>query len=128
GSRGGAVTIASAKPQADGQSRLPKPAPGDGPVLAVGQELEWLVAAISPRLPHDQRFWICLEADGACIGGVIWGAPAGEAQRLSPQGQEFATIAKGWGLALRTAPIPEDARTLPEQRAEVNRRPPDAQT
>ena len=47
---------------------------GDGPVLHAGDELQWLLAAVSPRLGGDQRFWICLEADGLCIGGVVWGA------------------------------------------------------
>ncbi|HMB95348.1 MAG TPA: HDOD domain-containing protein [Tepidisphaeraceae bacterium] len=95
--------------------------PGDGPVMAAGSELEWLLNAVSPRLAHDQRYWICLEADGACIGGVVWGAPAGEAQRLSPQVQEITALASGWSLALRTTQIREEARTLAEQLAEANR-------
>ena len=98
-----------------------KPAGGAGPVMAVGPELEWLVTAISPRLAHGNRFWICLESDGVCIGGVIWGGLAGEAQRLSPQVNELGAIAAGWGLALRTAQIREEARTLAEQLAEANR-------
>ncbi len=94
---------------------------GDGPLLAAGDEMEWIVSAISPRLTHEQRYWICLEADGQCIGGVVWGAPTGEAQRLSPQVQELTAIASGWSLALRTAQIREEARTLAEQLAESNR-------
>jgi signal transduction histidine kinase len=105
-----------------------KPASGDGPVLAAGDEMEWFVGAVSPRLPEAHRFWICLEADGACIGGVVWGAPAGEAQRLSPQVQELSAIANGWALALRTAQIREEARTLSEQLAEANRRLHNAQS
>ena len=70
-------------------NRPTRPSAGDGPVMPAGKELEWLVSAISPRLPHGHRFWVCLEADAACIGGVIWGAEAGEAQRLGPQVQEF---------------------------------------
>ncbi len=93
----------------------------DGPVLACGDEMEWMVSAISPRLAHDQRYWICLEADGQCIGGIVWGAPGGESQRLSSQVQELSAIASGWGLALRTAQIREEARTLAEQLAEANR-------
>src|SRR5690606_9740245 len=54
---------------------------GDGPLLAAGDEMEWIISAISPRLSHEQRYWICLEADGQCIGGIVWGAPVGEAQR-----------------------------------------------
>jgi signal transduction histidine kinase/HD-like signal output (HDOD) protein len=103
------------------------PAPGDGPVLPAGASIEWLVSAISPRLSHDKRFWICLEADGACVGGVLWGAPAGEAQRLSPQAQELSALANAWSLALRTAQVREEARTLAEQLADANRRLHDAQ-
>jgi signal transduction histidine kinase/HD-like signal output (HDOD) protein len=104
------------------------PAPGDGPVLAAGDDLEWLVAVISPRLADQNRYWICLEADGMCIGGVVWGAAPGEAQRLSPQVQELAAIAGGWSLALRTAQIREEARTLAEQLAEANRQLQNAQS
>jgi hypothetical protein len=53
-----------------------RPSTGDGPVLHAGDELDWLLAAISPRLVGDQRYWICLSAEGACIGGVVWGASA----------------------------------------------------
>src|SRR5439155_10578225 len=98
-----------------------KPQTGDGPVLAVGAELEWFTTAVSPRLAHDQRFWICLEADGHCIGGVLWGAPTGESQRLSTQTHELSALASGWSLALRTTQIREEARTLSEQLAEANR-------
>ncbi len=105
----------------DGAERPDKPSPGDGPVIPVGRELEWLLAEISPRLSHDRRFWIRLEADGECIGGVVWGAPVGEGQRLSPQVHELAAIASGWSLALRTAQIREEARNLSEQLAESNR-------
>ena len=102
--------------------RPSRPRAGEGPVLAAGDELEWFVSMVSPRLPHDRRFWICLEADGLCIGGVVWGGQAGEAQRLAPQVQELATIANGWSLALRTAQIREEARVLSEQLADSNRR------
>ncbi|HZZ41985.1 MAG TPA: HDOD domain-containing protein [Tepidisphaeraceae bacterium] len=106
----------------------PQPAGGDGPVLPAGPDLEWLVSAISPRLTGDQRFWISLQADGACIGGIVWGASAaGESQRLSPQIQEITTIANGWALALRTSQIREESRTLSEQLAEANRQLQNAQ-
>jgi HD-like signal output (HDOD) protein/signal transduction histidine kinase len=104
---------------------MKRPSPrttGDGPVLHAGDELDWLLAAISPRLAGDQRYWICLEADAACIGGVVWGATSGEAQRLSSQVQELSAIGGGWALALRTAQIREEARALSEQLAETNRR------
>jgi putative nucleotidyltransferase with HDIG domain len=101
---------------------LIKPAGGDGPVLACGDEQEWLLSAVSPRLGDDRRFWICLEADGVCIGGVVWGARSGESQRLSPQVLELTALATGWSLTLRTSQIREEARALSEQLAEANRR------
>jgi signal transduction histidine kinase/HD-like signal output (HDOD) protein len=113
-------SIGDAKPQA--AKRPVKPAAGDGPVLSTGEDIEWFVSAISPRLSHENRFWICLEAEGQCIGGVVWGGERGEAQRLSPQVQELAVIASGWSLALRTAQIREEARNLSEQLADSNRR------
>lgn len=94
---------------------------GEGPVLAVGDELEWLTGAISPRLPHQKRFWIVLTADGECIGGVIWGAEAGESVRLAVQAQELSTLAAGWSLTLRMAQIREESKALAEQLAESNR-------
>jgi len=75
-----------------------------------GEELEWLVSVISPRLPQSGRYWDLPEADGACIGGIVWGGEPGEAQRLSPQVEELSAIANGWSLALRTAQIREEAR------------------
>jgi putative nucleotidyltransferase with HDIG domain len=101
--------------------RPPKPPPGDGPVMAAGDELDWLLGAISPRLAGEARYWLCLEADGRCVGGVVWGAPGGESQRLSTQVQELTALAGGWSLALRTSQIREEARTLSEQLAEANR-------
>jgi signal transduction histidine kinase/HD-like signal output (HDOD) protein len=106
----------------DCPQRPPTPASGEGPVLSAGADLEWLLAIISPRLAHEQRFWTCLEADGGCIGGVIWGGMPGEGVRLGGQVQELTAIASGWSLALRTAQIREEARTLAEQLAEVNRK------
>ncbi|HEY7086488.1 MAG TPA: HDOD domain-containing protein, partial [Tepidisphaeraceae bacterium] len=100
----------------------PKPEVGDGPVLTAGAEMEWLLAAVSPRLGHEHRYWMCLEADGVCIGGIVWGAQQGESQRLSTQVQELTALASGWSLALRTAQIREEAKTLAEQLAEANRR------
>jgi signal transduction histidine kinase/HD-like signal output (HDOD) protein len=101
---------------------IPMPIGGDGPVMAVGQELEWLLANISPRLADDHRYWIGLEADGKCIGGIVWGAKTGEAPRLAPQVQELTALAVGWSLALRTAQIRDESRTLAEQLADANRR------
>ncbi len=101
---------------------------GDGPVLHAGDELDWLLSAISPRLAGDQRYWVCLEADGKCIGGAVWGAADGEGQRLAPQVQELTALSGGWSLALRTAQIREEARALSEQLAETNRQLQTAQT
>jgi putative nucleotidyltransferase with HDIG domain len=104
----------------------PKPLPttpgGDGPVQAAGANLEWLLSNISPRLASNQRYWINLESEGQCIGGIIWGGSGGEAQRLAHQVQELTALAVGWSLALRTAQIREESRTLSEQLAEVNRK------
>jgi putative nucleotidyltransferase with HDIG domain len=121
-----AKTQATAAPIAKDQTM--SVAPGDGPVLAAGEEIEWFLAAISPRLAHDHRYWMCLQVDGLCIGGVVWGAPVGEAQRLSPQVHELTAMAGGWSLALRTTQIREEARSLAEQLAEANRRLQTAQT
>lgn len=104
----------------------PKPLPptpgGDGPVLAAGPELEWLLAHVSPRLAEEHRYWIALEADNQCIGGVVWGARVGESTRLAGQVNELGALAVGWSLALRTAQIREESRTLAEQLADANRR------
>lgn len=102
--------------------RPPRPQGGEGPVLPAGTEMEALLAVVSPRLGHAQRFWICLEGDGQCVGGIIWGAAAGESQRLSPQAGELSALAGGWALALRTAQIRDEARQLAEELAEANRR------
>jgi signal transduction histidine kinase/HD-like signal output (HDOD) protein len=103
-----------------GHSPSPRPA-SDGPVLAAGEEMEWMLSNIGPRLPHERRFWICLSADNQCIGGIVWGAAAGEAQRLSPQAQELSALACGWQLALRMAQLREESRHLAEQLAGANR-------
>lgn len=108
--------------------RPPVPASGDGPILRAGEELEWLLSEVSPRLKLDQRYWICLQADGMCIGGLVWGGQKGEAERLSPQVAELSAIAGGWGVALRMAQIREEARALAEHLAEVNRQLQSAQT
>lgn len=94
----------------------------DGPVEVAGPDLEWLLEAVSPKLGGEQRCWIALRADGRCIGGIIWGAAAGEFQRLSPQINELTALAGGWSLALRMTQIREESRTLAEQLAEANRR------
>jgi len=93
----------------------------DGPVLPAGDELEWLVRAIDPRLSHERRFWISLSADNSCVGGIVWGAVPGESQRLSPQAQELSAMSGGWQLALRMSQIREESRHLAEQLTQTNR-------
>ncbi|MGE5611675.1 MAG: HDOD domain-containing protein [Bacillota bacterium] len=105
----------------DCPANIAGPLPGDGPVLKLGNEMEWLVGHVSPQLSGDQRYWMCLEVDGVCIGAVVWGAGVGESQRLSTQAAELMGLCSGWGLALRTAQIREESRTLTEQLAEANR-------
>jgi putative nucleotidyltransferase with HDIG domain len=106
----------------DCPSRLTVPAGGGGPVLPAAESLEWLLGRVSPLLGGEGRFWISLAAEGVCVGGVVWGAPQGEAQRLSPQAQELTALAAGWSLALRTSQFREETRTLTEQLADSHRR------
>ncbi len=106
---------------ASGSARPLRPPVGDGPVMAVGDDLEWLSAVVSPRLPNERRYWICLQADNVCIGGVMWGAPDGESTRLGAQVKELCAIANGWAMALRSSQVREEARALAEQLAEANR-------
>jgi putative nucleotidyltransferase with HDIG domain len=105
-----------------GSLRPVPPAERNAPVQPAGDTLEWLTAALGPRLPHDRRYWICLTAEGACIGGVVWGAAAGEPDRLAPHAQELAAMAHAWALAVRMAQVRDEARTLSEELADANRR------
>ena len=115
----GAVSETSA---VDCPARLSRPMTGGGPVVPASDHLEWIMSRVSPILPGEERFWIPLEAEGVCVGGIVWGAAPGEAQRLSPQAPELAALAAGWSLALRTSQFREEAHTLAEQLAEANRR------
>jgi putative nucleotidyltransferase with HDIG domain len=123
----GAAVLSELSPSPDDPS-APLQDHSAGPVVSAGKELEWLLAAVSPKLGHANRFWISLKADGRCIGGVLWGAPTGEPLRLAPQNTELNAIAGGWSLALRTAQIREDSRALSEQLAEANRQLQNAQS
>ena len=98
------------------------PPPGDGPVLPAGDHVEWLTGSLWPKLPPGKRYWICLQSEGACVGGVVWGAAGGESDRLLPQAQELSALSHGWALALRMSQVREEARTLAEELAEANRR------
>jgi signal transduction histidine kinase/HD-like signal output (HDOD) protein len=118
GAAGGTLTSAAS---GQGESR-PRLHSADGPVLPAGKELEWILEAISPRLEHERRYWIALRCEGECIGGVLWGAPGGESDRLGAQVRELSALASGWSLALRTAQVREESRQLAEQLAEANRR------
>jgi putative nucleotidyltransferase with HDIG domain len=108
-------------------SRPQLPPAGEGPVLPAASELEGILSVVSPRLGHAQRFWICLAAEGQCIGGIIWGALQGEGQRLSPQAAELSALSGGWGMALRAAQVRDEARFLAENLAQANRQLTDAQ-
>lgn len=89
-------------------------------VLPAGDELEWLTSTVSPRLAGLRRFWVPLQCDGRCIGGVVWGA-AGDQPIADERATGLPALASGWSLALRTAQIREEARSLTEQLAEANR-------
>ncbi len=102
--------------------RPARPGAGDGPVMAAGDELDWMMCAVSPRLSERARFWICLSAENQTIGGVLWGAAPGEAHRLAGQAQELTALANAWSLALRAAQIREESRNLTEQLADSLRR------
>jgi putative nucleotidyltransferase with HDIG domain len=102
----------------DDTPQRPTPSPS---LQQAGPELEWLVQSCSPMLSGASRFWLCLVADHACVGGVLFGGPADEPQRLAAQQQELAAVACGWSLALRTCQIRDEARLLSEQLAEANR-------
>jgi len=99
-----------------------------GPAHPVSPEMEWLVETFSPKLAEASRYWIPLLIEGQCIGGVVWGGDSGEIQRLASQQQEITSLACGWGLALRTSQIRDEARALAEQLADVNRRLQSAQS
>lgn len=95
--------------------------PASGPILVAGEELEWLLAVVSPRLQNEQRYWIALRCEGRCIGGVLWGGANGDSQRQGAQARELSAMATGWSLALRTSQIREESRLLSEQLAQANR-------
>ncbi|MFT3785785.1 MAG: ATP-binding protein [Tepidisphaeraceae bacterium] len=103
-------------------SNLLPPQAGDGPIHPAGQELEWISGSVAPRLGGSHLYWICLKADGNCIGGVLWGAGPDEPTRLASQFNELTALSGGWSLALRTCQIREESRNLNEQLAEANRR------
>lgn len=109
------------------EGKLPRTMAGDGPVLVAGDSMEWITSVVSPRLAGNRRYWMSLEAEGNCIGGIIWGGSEGEAQRLAGQAQELVGLCTGWTLALRTSQIREESRTLAEQLAESNRQLQNAQ-
>ena len=94
----------------------------DGAVAEAGRALEPVLSAVGPRLADAGRFWVPLVADtGSCVGGVVWGAPAGEVARLEPQAAELVAIAHAWALALCTAQVRDAHRLLAEQLADTNR-------
>ena len=94
----------------------------DALVLPAGDDVEWFTGALAPKLPGDRRFWLCLQADGRCVGGVAWGASADELDRLRPQAQELSALGHTWSLALRSAQARDESRDLAEDLAAANRR------
>ena len=98
------------------------------PVRKTDESTEWLLQQVSPALQGAGRFWVSLEADGQCVGGVIWGGDLGDEERLAPQTQELTALSVGWALALRTCQIRDEARALSEQLAESNRQLQSAQS
>lgn len=108
------------------------PAGGPGTVALAGEELAFLLPVVSPRLTGVKRYWAALVADGACVGGVVWGSMSGEgaeeAERLAAMKAEMTGLASGWALALRTSQIRDEAKLLSEQLAEANRNLQHAQT
>lgn len=108
------------------------PAGGSGVVAAAGEELDFVVGQVSPKLGGVRRYWAALSAEGVCIGGVVWGSPAeggsDEAERLAAMKTELSGLASGWSLALRTSQIRDEAKLLAEQLAEANRNLQDAQS
>ena len=118
-----------ARPRRLASGRRPARTSGDGPVLAAGDELEWLARRGLPAARRTSSGSGSASKPTAAASAASSGARApGEAQRLSPQVQELTAIANGWGLALRTAQIREEARTLSEQLAEANRQLHNAQS
>ncbi|HEX8340953.1 MAG TPA: HDOD domain-containing protein [Tepidisphaeraceae bacterium] len=118
--RSGTILQTLSVDRAGGDDAPPRPRASSA-VQPTGPELEWLVQSCSPMLAGAARFWLCLVADHACVGGVLFGGPADEPQRLAQQQQELAAVACGWSLALRTCQIRDESRLLSEQLAEANR-------
>jgi putative nucleotidyltransferase with HDIG domain len=113
------------------------------PTPADVAEFEWLLSRVGPHLVardvdgaggHGRDYagedgtatggyyWIPMVADGVCIGGVVWAAMGDERERLAGQAVELRAVAGGWGMALRTAQIRDESRTLAENLAETNRK------
>ena len=112
------AVVSAAGDDPDDRFRARKPAVSNGPRVA-GGDLAWLVRLVAAHLPGDAHAWLCLEADGECVGGVLMagGNPAGD----------FGAVAAGWSLALRLAQSREAAADVADQLAQVNRRLGDAQ-
>ena len=102
--------------------------PAAAGIAEAGPDMEPLLSAMGPRLAPGGRFWLPLTADtGGCVGGLIWGAPAGEPARLEPQAAELTALAHAWALAVRTAQVRQSHQELAEQLAQANRQLLDAQ-
>ncbi|MEM8875841.1 MAG: HDOD domain-containing protein [Planctomycetota bacterium] len=100
---------------------------GAPPILSVGDELEWALAPVSPRLGGPGRWWVPLVAEGQVVGGLVWGAGDDEADRLAALSDEVRGLAQTFAIALRMAQVRDEARDASEQLAETARRLQNAQ-
>ena len=83
-------------------------------------DLAWLERLAGDALPGGDRRWLCLEADGECVGGVLFAAT--DAPPL-----DAADLCGGWSLALRLAQHRESSGELADALAAANRRLAEAQ-
>ena len=95
---------------------------GTDPLLPAGDEVDWFTGGLSLRLADGPRSWVCLGADGACVGGVVWAAGPEDRGRLAPRAKEVSALAHTWSSALRTAQARDESRELAEELAAANRR------
>ena len=106
------------------QSRRRRPERvGEDDAPAAGPALDWLEPVLCNDFPAGPRRWACLEAEGECVGGVIFPAAAGA--RLDSA--VLADLRGGWSLALGLAQHRESAGELADELAAANRRLAEAQ-
>ena len=91
-------------------------------IQPAGEQLEWLNSLYSPRLAHAPRWTMQLQSEGRVIGGLLWGGPNDEKERLAPQLEALGPLLTGCALALRIAQVREEAARHAQQLSETNRR------